>query len=275
MALPGQASVQIDMYNQRIKLLTCGEDVTATVAAVTTLARAQSLDKIWGFVSQEEWAILQQLGFVWEGALDGYFIDGPAIAVANYLGGQRALSSWLTEENEIIGPLLAEPFAMQHDLPTDYHIHVATPDESEAVSRVLTTVFSTYPTPITPGAIAESMQGDMLYLLATNDGKVVSVMSADINREHLVAEMTDCATLPEHRGRGIMSHLLAVMECRLRDSGLRTLFTLARAKSVGMNTAFAHLGYTYRGRLINNCHIAGEWEDMNLWVKRLEAAELP
>ncbi|OPZ80752.1 MAG: N-acetyltransferase YodP [bacterium ADurb.Bin429] len=51
--------------------------------------------------------------------------------------------------------------------------------------------------------------------------------------------------------------------------GLRSLFTLARATSVGINTAFSRLGYTYNGRLVNNCHIAGDWEDMNLWVTRL------
>ncbi|WP_407314212.1 hypothetical protein [Desulfosporosinus sp. SB140] len=27
------------------------------------------------------------------------------------------------------------------------------------------------------------------------------------------------------------------------------------------------LGYQFRGRLIKNCHIAGSFQDMNLWMK--------
>jgi hypothetical protein len=34
-----------------------------------------------------------------------------------------------------------------------------------------------------------------------------------------------------------------------------------------MNTALARLGYRFRGRLMNNCHIMGGFEDMNIWVR--------
>jgi RimJ/RimL family protein N-acetyltransferase len=29
------------------------------------------------------------------------------------------------------------------------------------------------------------------------------------------------------------------------------------------------LGFTYKGRLIQNSQIAGEFEDMNIWVKEI------
>ncbi len=46
-----------------------------------------------------------------------------------------------------------------------------------------------------------------------------------------------------------------------------------------MNAAFHQLGYTYTGRLANNCYIFDKLEDMNIWVKDLssysKAVKLP
>ena len=46
-----------------------------------------------------------------------------------------------------------------------------------------------------------------------------------------------------------------------------------------MNLAFHQLGYTYTGRLANNCYIFDKLEDMNIWVKDLssysKAVKLP
>jgi hypothetical protein len=68
-----------------------------------------------------------------------------------------------------------------------------------------------------------------------------------------------------------MYHLLYRLEDDLRKRGIRTGFTYARARSTGMNRVFYRLGYEYTGRLINSCDIAGQMEDMNLWLKRLSA----
>lgn len=60
------------------------------------------------------------------------------------------------------------------------------------------------------------------------------------------------------------------LETKLAGHCLLNAFSLVRATSAGMNAALCSLlGYTYHGRLCNNCHIAGGFEDMNLWVKRL------
>nr|WP_315989693.1 hypothetical protein [Desulforamulus aquiferis] len=34
-----------------------------------------------------------------------------------------------------------------------------------------------------------------------------------------------------------------------------------------MNLVLHRLGYTFRGTLVNNCHIGGSYEDMNIWVR--------
>ena len=34
-----------------------------------------------------------------------------------------------------------------------------------------------------------------------------------------------------------------------------------------MNIVFAKHDYVYGGRLINHCHICGQFENMNIWCK--------
>ncbi|TDA64050.1 MAG: hypothetical protein D9V47_14435 [Clostridia bacterium] len=99
--------------------------------------------------------------------------------------------------------------------------------------------------------------------------KLVSAASAEIDQGNLVAEVTDCATRLSFRGRGCIRVQIAALEAELTRRGLLTAYSLARATSPGMNAALHRMGYTYQGRLRNNCHICGSYEDMNLWVKRL------
>lgn len=70
-----------------------------------------------------------------------------------------------------------------------------------------------------------------------------------------------------------MSILLAALETDLRRLNYVCAYTLARAPSYGMNAAFHSLGYEFNGRMINNCDIYGDFEDMNLWVKDLRPAK--
>lgn len=79
--------------------------------------------------------------------------------------------------------------------------------------------------------------------------------------------MTDCATIEEYRGHSLSERLLGILEHEVLKHGSFILYTLARAQSYGMNRVFYKLGYRYQGRLINNCHIACSFEDMNLWVR--------
>lgn len=102
------------------------------------------------------------------------------------------------------------------------------------------------------------------------EDKIVSVASADMHHNNLNAEMTDCATLPEERGKGHMGYLMKALEKEMIKQNMICLFSLARANSPGMNLIFHRFNYSYCGRLIKNCNIYGNFENMNLWVKKLQ-----
>jgi putative beta-lysine N-acetyltransferase len=83
--------------------------------------------------------------------------------------------------------------------------------------------------------------------------------------------MTDFATLPSQRGVGLAKHILAALEGDMAERGIHNLYTIARARSAGMNRVFYNRGYAWTGTLVNNCHIAGQFEDMHVWCKTLES----
>lgn len=106
-------------------------------------------------------------------------------------------------------------------------------------------------------------------MLAEYNNEIVSASSADLNHEFLNAEITDCATHPEHRGKGLLSELVYELENALRDRSYHVLYSIARAISPGVNIVFSKHGYTYSGRQVNNSNIMGKFEDMNIWVKNI------
>ena len=100
-------------------------------------------------------------------------------------------------------------------------------------------------------------------------GRIVSLSSAEMDREGRNVEMTDFATLPTHRGAGHAVHLLDRMEDDMPNRDIPTAYTIARSMSPGMNITFAKLDYIYSGTLINNTDISGNIESMNVWYKHL------
>ncbi|MBE0565138.1 MAG: GNAT family N-acetyltransferase, partial [Krumholzibacteria bacterium] len=146
----------------------------------------------------------------------------------------------------------------------------AGPDDAEAVSALLRRVFPDYPTPTDPATVRRQIaRGDNVYrLMLDADGRLAAAASAEIDHRRRSAELTDCATSPEHRGAGLMAWLLRQLERDVvRDFGITDLYTIARADEVGMNCVFSKLGWIYTGRLVNNCRMPGGWESMNLWCR--------
>ena len=112
------------------------------------------------------------------------------------------------------------------------------------------------------------MNVQILFKVAIENDNIISIASADMDKCNMNAEITDCATYPEHRGRGILKNLISELEQELFQNGFKTLYSLSRAINPGINKALANLNYKYCGRLVNNCHICGNFEDMNIWVKQ-------
>ncbi|MFP4419392.1 MAG: putative beta-lysine N-acetyltransferase [Desulfococcaceae bacterium] len=145
------------------------------------------------------------------------------------------------------------------------------PADTTKMAALYRAVFPSYPFPILdPDYLRSCMENHVLYVGAEWDGTLAAISAAEMDPSDRNVEMTDFATLPEFRRHGLARRLLARMEKEVRNFGIRTAYTIARAGSPGMNLAFAQSGYAFAGTLVNNTHIAGRIESMNVWYKRLD-----
>ncbi|PKN54760.1 MAG: hypothetical protein CVU56_24860 [Deltaproteobacteria bacterium HGW-Deltaproteobacteria-14] len=155
---------------------------------------------------------------------------------------------------------------------TDVETYRAGVDDADAIAALIAETFSQYPTPSgDPDYIAHAIAAGTPFRMVESEGRVVACASADLVRDARTAELTDCATLPSHRGQGLMRALLSDLMGDLAEMDYPTAFTLARAVEPGINVAFQRLGFGLRGRMVRSCRIGGGLEDMNVWSRHLAA----
>ena len=212
-------------------------------------------------------------GFVQEAKVPGYFTGVDMYLLVKYPHVSRGLSTKLDQEEIIITNVLRESPNTEPVNTTE--VEIASGEDADELTKLYSSVFKVYATPINmPGYISKTIKEGMVYAIIRENEKIVSSASAEINVQYRNAELTDCASLPEAQGKGHMKKLLTKLEGMLFQRNIKCLYTIARAESYGMNKVFHQLGYSYSGRMINNCNIYSGLEDMNVWYKLLPHAPL-
>lgn len=273
------AELLVDLPNKRLKvfpedtgLQPAKKDAPGVLAhseTLLTLAQQKELDKIIVFEREPFQAAWREQGYIPEGTIDGFYNGEPAFLQSRFLSSQRMAAPYRKEEDEIIRTIhQAENDSLASPLPPGLEIRNAEIQDAPDIVEIFSEVFDSYPTPMFEVAYVQKVMQENVHLaVAENENGLIGVASAEIDFARQNAEITDCATLPSYRGRGIMNHLIGFLEKQMVKRNVPHLFSLARAVSFGMNKALYNRDYVYRGRLVKNVHIAGKWEDMNIWVK--------
>ncbi|HEX6971411.1 MAG TPA: putative beta-lysine N-acetyltransferase [Limnochordia bacterium] len=258
-----------DPFNRRLTVIRHDGDVEAICAFLDEQAKAARATKIFFRTGEASWDAVLSHGYVLEGIIRGYYRGANAYCLARFFTRRRRFGQHFEEEKEILDRVRQiPPFQRRLEAPPEIVTRTAGPDDAAELAALYRSVFETYPTPLNdPAYIREEMSGDCVYRVACHAGRIVSAAAAAVDWPNGAAELTDCATAPAYRGRGIIQFLLQELEADVVARGVRCTYGMARALSQGMNLAFRRLGYAYQGRLINHCHIMGRFEDVNLWVK--------
>lgn len=262
--------------NRRIQVVEYeGADLRAMVAELEQEGRNRGFGKVFLKAPIADRIPLEEAGMCAEATIEGYFAGEPAVVMSMFLDDERRYRPFAEQQEEVLTAIRARPADPSLPaLPAGYCMSVAGPDDAEELAALYGTVFASYPFPIVdPGFLTRTMASHVVYrVLRDGEGSVVAAASADTDPEHANAEMTDFATLPDQRGLGLAQHLLAALEDDMSERGIPNLYTIARARSAGMNRVFYNRGYDWTGTLVNNCHIAGRFEDMHVWCKPLSTA---
>jgi beta-lysine N6-acetyltransferase len=260
-----------DPFNKRIRVDDYYGNTTKIIEFMEEAVKQTSLEKLIIKVRSEHFNFFLENGFNCEAIIDEYFLGSKMFFFTKYYETKRLENDhWLTEDQMLTS---IQQLAVQKDTllpPNEYHLKKIGQSEAEKLANLYRTVFQIYPTPLhDPEYIKKTIDDGTVYYAFYFNGKIVSAASAEINKIYRNAELTDCATLGDHRKHGLMKILLKKLEEELFQEGIFCSYSIARSLSFGMNACLHQLGYKYRGRLKNNVFIYDKLENMNVWVKNL------
>jgi putative beta-lysine N-acetyltransferase len=263
--------VYLDAFNKRIRVDDYRGNTKLLLEKAEVLIKQHQAEKLIIKGRSEDYLTFLEGGLQSEAVIDGYYLGSNAHFFSKFYTPERKRNDhWITEDGIIQNIYQLKPTTDRPIPPKEYEIRKA--DESCAIelSALYKQVFQIYPTSLDdPEYVKKTMKEGTIYYIFSYQGQIVSAASAEINSFYKNAELTDCATLTEHRKYGLMKILLDELENELRQKGIFCAYSIARALSFGMNAVLFQLGYSYRGRLMNNCYIYDKLENMNMWVKNL------
>jgi len=269
----GDSLIQHGSHSERAYLMKMSrDDLPELINYLDDLALSNGYTKIFAKVPETvEWQ-LRKDGFRTEATIPDFYRGEQDVTFM----GKYFVSERVTEPRpELVREVLEAARAKQADaepveLSTGLSCRRLQPGDTVAMTEVYREVFATYPFPIhDAGYLRETMESHIIYLGIFDGTRLVAIASAELDRDGQNAEMTDFATLPEQRGKGLANYLLAELETVAAAEGIITYYTIARAYSFGMNITFAKSGYEFAGTLTRNTQISGELESMNVWYKPL------
>jgi len=268
-----KASIQHGKSSDRIYLMHLGNANPDTLASdLIKFARKKNYTKIFAKIPADKSDAFMQEGYIKESTILNFYDGRKDVVFASFfLDQQRANPESKDEIENIISLALKKANTNNSKkLSSDFNIRKCNVSDVIEMSKLYKEVFETYPFPIhIPQYLAETMETHIDYFGVWQNKQLVALSSAEMDLQHKCVEMTDFATLPSFRGYGFAYHLLKVMESKMFEKNMKTAYTIARAKSPGMNITFAKKGYEFAGTLINNTNISGSIESMNIWYKAL------
>lgn len=238
------------------------------VQFISSVCADYVLEKVIFPARKEHYHELKKLGFSLEGWIEGYFKGKTAYFLTLYPDSTRSISNFLPDYLKQIKQIRDHPRKKPSSLPQDWELFTPILKDIPDLTAIFKKVFTTYPSPVDqPDYLASTLGKTALFKAVKYKKEIISVAAAEVNWLAGNAELTNCATSSEYQGAGLMSGIIVELEKECLSKKINCLYSLARASSYGMNLVFHRLGYQYRGTLINNCHINGAYEDMNIWMK--------
>lgn len=269
----GQSLIQHGKFSDRVYLMKLSKaDYPDIINEADALTLKYGYTKLVAKVP--DWAEegFLDAGCVREAAVPRFFGGCAGVCfMSKFADRQRAVR----KDGVRIGAVLARALDTPHlisppVLGAGYAWAVMLPEDAPRLAALYRDVFETYPFPIhDPAFLTDAMKHDTVYFAVTKDGRLVSAASCEMDTASRNAEMTDFATGPDFRSKGLASFLLYTMESEMKTRGIKTVYTIARSLSYGMNITFSKHGYAYAGTLVNNTNISGGLESMNVWYKTL------
>lgn len=269
----GASVIQHGCYNNRIYLMKLdSDDAPEILDSMDAMAREKGYEKIVVKAPANLEGVFEAEGYRKEAIIPGFFMGrADGLFLCKYFSDDRRREKKAEEIRAVISRIEEKNHASEtRDSRSPFEVIPCAPSDANEISRLYRKVFPSYPFPIhDPEYLAGMMKEGVRYYGIRDNGRFVALSAAEPDMADRNSEMTDFATLPGWRGRGLAAVLLDHMDAEARKLGILTAYTIARANSYGMGSVFKKSGYTRGGLLTNNTNISGCIQTMAIWYKRL------
>jgi putative beta-lysine N-acetyltransferase len=268
----GGSRLQHGPLSERVYLMHLKpEDVPRVLKRMHQLADSRGYGKLFAKVPGRTARDFLREGFRAEAEIPDFYHDGDAaLFLSKFLCRERGRAGDADELKRVLGAAAEKAGKPSHRPSPDCEPLELGTSDAPRMAGVYAEVFESYPFPVfDPDYLRRTMRENFRYFGALRGGELLALASCEMDDG--CVEMTDFATLPGHRSGGLAGLILRFMEERMRESGMKTAFTIARARSFGVNILFSRAGYAFAGTLVNNTAISGGLESMNVWYKPLGA----
>lgn len=268
----GQSVIQHGPLSDRVYLMKLHkDDLPKIITHIHELAGRCGYSKIFAKIPASAGLHFERNGYRAEAVIPDFYNgreDG--LFMARYYQADRMNDPAFEQIQAVKAACETKNCRSFNEIDQSLECRLATSHDCLNMSELYRQVFKSYPFPIdNPDYLRRTMDENVIYAGIWEDGKLLALSSAEVDKKAANAEMTDFATHPACRGRRFAGILLQKLEKLMADSDIKTCYTIARATSFGMNITFAKSNYTFAGTLINNTQISGSLESMNVWHKRI------
>lgn len=263
-----KSKIYIDYVNNRVKIVNFHKISVQTIKRIIRFASKQHLSKVICNCDISSFQNFCNAGFILEGKIDSYFKGEDALRMSYFIIGNRKICKNDNMENLFLIKSLNVKNSFEFNNNFKYQIRDARESDIDELIDLFSNAFFAYPASIYDrDYLIQNMNKKVLCKVATFNGKIISAASAYLDYENLNAEIADCATYPHYRDKGILSNIVYFLESDIKKKGFISLYSLSRSINPGMNIVLSKHGYNFRGKLVNDCNICGDFESMNIWAK--------
>lgn len=268
------ATIQHGNLSDRVYLMKLPPEASPkkVITAIEEIATQNTYGKIFVKTSEARYVPFLEEGYEVEAKVPGFYNgEEEALFMVKYLDEERKELPQADLLHSVIEVSSEKTTLSSQGLPPQHSMRELKAHDAIEMAKIYDGVFATYPFPINDPGYLKSVMDDFVRSFGVfgPDGKLVSLAACEIDHKNKNVEMTDFATVPEHRGQGLAHELLLHMEEQMQASAIKTAYTIARSQSFGMNITFSKAGYEFGGLLKNNTNISGSIESMNVWYKNL------
>lgn len=238
------------------------------IPKMKNLAKEKSYEKILGLIPEEAIGVFQSNGYqveakiprLYNGEITGYFL-------ADYLNVKRGHCNRRAKKTiQSVKTIALAANSSQEDsyfaLTQNLEVRKLNQNDFPAMVKLQKKAFKSYPFPIHKTEyLLKLVERNHEFYGLFEKGQLIVLAIIKIDQKESNAEIIDFVTDPNLNGLNLSYYL--VQEIKKMD--YKTIYSLVRATSYGLNITFSKHGFVLGGTLLNNTVIRGTLESMNVW----------